>query len=166
MMRIRVVAATVLLLASSGEARQVAATRVRWVAAADAVSCTIRAILGQQQPGGIDKRLAALRKQLTKPPFSAFKRLTLLSVKPLKIIQGATQRTTLPTGKIIRLTFKERLLVNKQLRLRMHLSITPPKAKSFLPGTLFTIADGGTLLVAGDAYRGGTLVVGMTCRGK
>jgi len=134
--------------------------------AGDKVSCLVRAIDGQDKPGGIDKRLTALKKQLQKPPFSAYKSLRLLESKTLIVARGATQNNKLPTGKILRLTFKEKLLVQKKIRLRMHLSITPPKAKGFLPGTLFTIADGGTLLVAGDPYKGGTLVVGVTCSAK
>jgi hypothetical protein len=136
------------------------------VAASDAVSCTARAILGEQKPGGVDKRLKLLAKQFSKPPFSAYESLRLLEAKELTIAQAATQKTLLPTKKVLKLQFKEKLLVKGKVRLRMHLSITPPKAKAFLPGTLFTIADGGTLLVAGDSYQGGTLIVGITCKSK
>ena len=71
------------------------------------------------------------------------------------IPQGGSKQAKLPTGKILKLTFKEKLLSRKdKIQLRMHLSITPPKKKGFLPGTLFTIANGGTL------------VVGVTCLAK
>jgi hypothetical protein len=137
------------------------------VAQGTAVQCTIRSIHGLTGPGGIDKRLAFLRKQLSKPPFSAFKTLKLLEAKALVVPQNATKKAKLPTGKILKLTFKEQLLERKnKIRLRLHLSITPPKKTRFLPGTLYTIADRGTLLVAGDSYKGGTLVVGITCQSK
>jgi len=141
--------------------------RARLVASADSVKCTIRSIHGLPGPGGIDKRLHSLRKQLARPPFSSFKTLKLLQAVELEVPPQGTQETKLPTGKILKLSFKEKLLVRKdQIRLRMHLSITPPNSKRFLPGTLFTIANGGTLLVAGDKYNGGTHVVGVTCQSK
>lgn len=136
------------------------------IASGDTVGCTARAILGEQKPGGIDKRLKLLAKQLAHPPFSAYTSLRLLEAKEMSIAQGGLAKAMLPTKKQLKLRFKEKLLVDGKVRLRMHLSITPPKAKEFLPGTLFTIADGGTLLVAGDSYQGGTLIVGITCRSK
>jgi hypothetical protein len=132
--------------------------------AEEKVRCEIRSILGLQAKGRIDKRLAFLKRQLSKPPFSAFRKLDLLETKELRIPQGRELRTKLPTRKVLRLTFKEKLLVKNQVRLRMHLSIKPPRAVGFLPGTLFSIVDGGTLLIAGDKHRGGTLIVGITCR--
>lgn len=141
--------------------------KARLLASGDTVQCTIRSIHGLQGKGTIDRRLAFLRKQLSKPPFSAYRTMHLLGSKDLLLGQAATQQVKLPTGKILKLTFKEKLLQRKdQLRLRMHLSITPPKQTRFLPGTTFTIANGGTLLVAGDSYRSGTLVVGITCQAK
>ena len=133
-----------------------------------AVKCTIRSILAEEKAGGsIDKRLTFMRREFGKPPFSAYRTLRLLDSRDLLIAQGSNQRVNLPNGKILRLTFKERLLGRKdRLRLRMHLSITPPNERRFLPGTLFTIGNNGTLLVAGDKHKGGTLVVGITCQTK
>lgn len=150
------VAATLAAAAAPGTAR-----------AGDAVTCTLRLIHGLETPGGIDKRLAAFRKQLSKPPFSAFKTLRLVKQQELQIPRGATKKAKLPTGKILKLKFKERLLERKnKIRLRIHLSITPPKQKRFLPGTLYVISDGGTIFAGGDAFKGGRMVVGITCRSK
>lgn len=132
-----------------------------------AVKCTIRSILGQDSAGGVDKRLSFLRAQFHKPPFSAYKSVKLLEAHELLIPQGGSQELNLPNGKVLKLTFKERLLGRKdRLKLRLHLSITPPQQKTFLPGTLFTILNRGTLLVAGDKLKDGTLVVGITCQAK
>lgn len=156
-----------LLLAPPAMAQRTAAPPGVKLAAGNEVTCTVRSILALQQPGSVDKRLAFLRKKLAKPPFSAFKSFKLLESKELSIPQATRQKATLPTGKILKLTYKEKLLDGKDhLRLRMHLSITPPKGKKFLPGTLFTIANKGTLLVAGDKHQNGTLVVGITCEAK
>ena len=134
------------------------------VAAGSAVSCEVSSILATEEKGGIDSRLKSLKKQLAKPPFSAFKTMKLLASRKLIVPKGGKKATTLPSGKILTLSFKEKLLEKKDdVRLRMHLSIAPPKSKKFLPGTVFTIVDGGTLLVAGDKHKGGTLVVGITC---
>lgn len=133
----------------------------------DAVICDVRAIHGSGNAGAVDTGLALLRRQLSKPPFSAYKSFKLLGLSKLDLAQGKRKQLLLPTKKVLRLTFKERILGPKQeVRLRLHLSITPPRALGFLPGTLFTIADRGTLLVAGDRYDGGTLIVGITCRSK
>jgi hypothetical protein len=140
----------------------------RPVPAVASVRCTVRAIHAQHsKKARPDKRLAPLRKQLSKPPFSAYRSFQLLDVKELDIPQAATRQVSLPTGKVLKLTFKERLLGRKnQLRLRMHLSITPPHERQFLPGTLYTIANRGLILVAGDKHLDGTLVVGITCQAR
>jgi hypothetical protein len=136
------------------------------------VKCTIRSVLAEEKAGGgLDKRLAFLRKEFGKPPFSSYKTLKLLDSRELVIPQDGSKRVNLPNGKVLRLQFKERLLGRKdRLKLRMHLSITPPNEKRFLPGTLFTIINKGTLLVAGDKVGGkptdGMLVVGITCQAK
>ena len=137
------------------------------VATGASVKCTIRSILGLQTPGGIDKRLTFMRRQFSRPQFSSYKSVKLLEAKELDIPQGGKKQLTLPTGKILKLTFKERLLGRKdRVRLRLHLSITPPKETRYFPGTVLTIADKGTLLVAGDKHQGGTLIVGLTCQAK
>jgi len=132
-----------------------------------AVKCTIRSILGTQSPDGIDKKLAFLKRQLSKPPFSAYKTLKLIESKDLVVPQDHSSTLKLPNDKLLKLTFKERLLGRKdRLRLRLHLTISDPAQKRFLAGTLFTIINKGTLLVAGDKYKDGTLVVGITCQAK
>lgn len=137
------------------------------LAASASVRCTVRSMLGTQKAGSVDKRLSFLSKQLAQPPFSAFKSFKLLAAKELKIGQGATEELVLPSQKLLRLSFTEKLLDgNNKVRLRLHLSITPPKRKKFLPGTQFSIADGGTLLVGGDKHADGTLVVGVTCKSQ
>jgi hypothetical protein len=137
------------------------------VAVGASVKCTIRAIHGLQAPGGIDKRLSFIRRELSRPQFSAYKTIKLLEAKEMEVPQGGQKQLTLPTGKILKLTFKERLLGRKdRIRLRLHLSITPPNEKRYLPGTLLTIANRGTLLVAGDKHQGGMLIVGITCQAK
>jgi hypothetical protein len=131
------------------------------------VKCTIRSILAEEKAGGIDKRLEFLRREFSKPPFSAYHTLKLVDSRDMVIGQDSRQRVNLPNGKILRLTFKERLLGRRnRLRLRMQLSITPPNEKRFLPGTQFSIINKGTLLVAGDKLKDGTLVVGITCQEK
>ena len=134
------------------------------LAADQDAKCTIHEMLGYEKSGGIDRRLSHLKKQLTQAPFSAFKTFKLLAVKGIVAPQRQKAKTVLSTGKVLSLTFKEKLLEKKgDVRLRMHLSIAPPKSKKYLPGTIFTIVNGGTLLVAGDKHEGGTVVVGITC---
>lgn len=135
--------------------------------ARDAVRCQLHVMLGVKAPGGIDPRLKQLRRQLLKSPFDDFKTIKLLTDRALRIQRKQLANVALPTGKLLKLTYKEKLLDAKnKVRLRMHLSITPPKTRDFLPGTLFSIADGGTLLVAGERHQGGTLIIGISCRSR
>lgn len=131
------------------------------VAQGDRVSCTIRSILAHQGAGGIDKRLAFLRKQLSKPPFSAYKAFQLVESRVLAIPRNVTRETSLPTKKLLKVTFLDKLLVKKKVRLRLNLTLKPR-----LKNTKLTIADGGTLVLAGDKYKNGVLVVGVTCSAK
>jgi hypothetical protein len=165
---LRGVLLSLLLLPTAASAGGAATPKVEPKAEPGPVArCTIRSIIAEEKGGGIDKRLAFLRREFGKPPFSAYHTLKLLDARDLVIPQGGRQRVNLPNGKILQLTFKERLLGRKdRLRLRMHLSITPPNERRFLPGTLFTIVNKGTLLVAGDRYKDGTLAVGITCQTK
>ena len=126
-----------------------------------AVRCTVRCIHAHQRPGGIDRRLAFLSKQLKRPPFSAFKSFQLLTARDLTIPQkAAAKEARLPTKKVLRLAFREKLLDGKKIKLRMLLTIKP-KIK-----TVFTIRDRGTMLLAGTKYKRGTLVVGITCSAR
>lgn len=130
------------------------------VAQADAVKCTVRCIRAHQGAGGIDKRLTFLRKLLAEPPFSAFKSFELLTVKALNIPRSQTREAPLPTKKTLSLTFKDKLVLGKKVKLRLQLAIKPKL------NTVYTISDGGTMLVAGAKHRGGKLVVGITCAAK
>ncbi len=136
------------------------------VAAADTVSCTVRSMQGLAAKGGIDKRLKLLNKQLSKPPFSLFKTIRLVEARKLSIAQGASSKTTLPDGKVLSLTFKEKLLVKSRLRLRMFLTLAHPRTKKLLARTVYSIADGGTFLLAGAKFKGGTMIVGVTCKAR
>lgn len=151
------IAAIALLLALPATAR------------ADAAACTVRAIHALTQAGGIDKRLAPLKRQLRGKQFSAYKTMRLLSSKTLSIAHGAWEQTPLPTGKVLKLQYKDKLLQKKRVWLRMHLAIVPRNTKGLglVPGavnTVFSIVDGGTMMVAGAKHRGGTLIIGITCK--
>jgi hypothetical protein len=142
------------------------------------VKCLVRAIhgSGQQAPGpqgpppSIDPRLSSLQKQLSMRPFASFKTIKLLNTKEIELPESSSTSVTLPSGKILMLAFKERVQrrpgAEIVLRLRLSISTPKPSPKERRFGTTFTIASQGTLLVAGDHYRGGTLVVGITCANK
>ncbi|PIE18537.1 MAG: hypothetical protein CSA65_04425 [Proteobacteria bacterium] len=132
----------------------------------DKVACTVRAMHGLEVAGEIDKRLKALEKKLKRPPFSPYKRIQLLQAKKLTIAQSGYQQTALPDGKVLKLTFKEKLLLKGRLRVRMHLELTEPKSKKLLARTVYSIADGGTFLVAGAKYKGGIMIIGITCKAR
>lgn len=134
----------------------------------DPVSCVIRSIYGTaKEATGIDKQLSFLHRQLSRPPFSSFKTLKLLEEKNLEVPPGQMRQLSLPSGKILRLTYKDMLIGSKKKpRLRFNLSITPPKEKKFLPSTTFTLVNRGTLLVAGENFQQGTMIVGVTCWSK
>ncbi len=135
-------------------------------------SCTIRSIHGLAAPGGLDKRLRPLHKQLARPPFSSFKTMKLIKASALVIPQNSMKQVTLPTGKILKLTFKEKLLERKdKVRLRMHLSITPPQedplfARDALHHRQRGYAPGGGRQVQGRYVGGGRHLPGQVASGS
>jgi hypothetical protein len=143
-----------------------AAPATSHAAPTDKVACTVRAMHGLEAAGGIDKRLKSLKKKLSRPPFSPYKTIKLLQAKKLTIVQSANQKATLPDGKVLKLTFKEKLLIKGRLRVRMHLKLTEPRSKKLLARTVYSIADGGTFLVAGAKYKGGIMIIGVTCKAR
>jgi len=139
----------------------------RVLVANDAASCTVRAIRALAHKGGIDKRLRFLRRQLSRAPFSAFRSFKLLSAKKLAIPHGASRKTTLPGGRLLKLTFKDKLLLKRKVRLRMHLRVhKTARAKKLLQNTLYTVVNGRTFLNVYAAEKGKALVVGITCSAK
>jgi hypothetical protein len=129
--------------------------------ASSPVQCTLYSLLGTRTPGRIDPRLRLLRRHLMRPPFSAFKKLTLLNTKVLPPLKR--QEVLLPNGKILRLIFLERLLgLRTRPLLRFQFVISPPRQPS--PAALFSIPSGGVFLAEGGGHEEGTLIVGIICR--
>ncbi len=136
------------------------------VAAGDQILCTVRAIHALQRPGKLDRRLDFLRKQLTSPPFAGFRTMSLLSAQELTIPQASSKAVVLPNGVRLRLTFREKVLQGGQVHLRVLSTSSRPQEKRKLAQTLYKLMDHGTTLVVHPGFKGGALIVGLTCQAR
>jgi hypothetical protein len=128
------------------------------------VACQVRTILADNRPGGIDRRLADF-PQLGRPPFSAYKRIELLGTRPLTLPPLGSGDLDLPNGRVLKLTFHDKIAQAGRARLRLELSIGRPRQRA-LSRTTLVMDDGDTVFHAGQPYRSGTLILAITCRAK
>jgi hypothetical protein len=107
---------------------------------------------------GIDPRIGSL-PQLAKPPFSSYASYRLLSRTRLPIEAATPASTALPNGRTLQVSLRDVLAAQK--RFRVAASINQPGGSTFLPLVEVTIPPGEPFFVAGQAYQGGILVVGI-----
>jgi|ERR1700722_1921537 hypothetical protein len=99
--------------------------------------------------------------QLTKPPFSVFNTYRLLDKKIIPLQVGGTGPFTLPNTRVLQVTF-----VNQTPEKRFHIqvAINQPGGKSYLKLLEVTAGANETFFVAGQPYKDGILVLGITLR--
>ncbi len=96
---------------------------------------------------------------LDKPPFSAFRSFRLVRRERVALLRGVPARTTLPDGRVLELSLKERL---GEGRARIAASVGRPGGASFLPLLEVAARAGEPFFVAGQSWGGGTLVLGIS----
>ncbi len=99
--------------------------------------------------------------QLTKPPFSVFNTYRVLDKKIIPIEVGKTGPYTLPNNRVLQVTF-----VNPTPDKRFHIqvAINQPGGNAFLKLLEVTAGPNETFFVAGQPYKEGILVLGITLR--
>jgi hypothetical protein len=103
----------------------------------------------------IDPRIGRL-PALEKEPFSLYDRIDLVDKARMPLVKNEPKTLTLPDGRVLRTALLE-VLPHGALRLRA--SINKPGGKDFLPLLEVKAKPGQAFIVAGQAYKGGILVL-------
>jgi hypothetical protein len=99
--------------------------------------------------------------QLTKPPFSVFNTYKILDKKIIPLQAGGMGPFTLPNSRVLQVTF-----VNQTPEKRFHIrvAINQPGGNAYLKLLEVTAGENETFFVAGQPYKDGVLVLGITLR--
>jgi len=110
--------------------------------------------------GSIDPALGKM-SQLRKPPFSVFNTYRLLDKKVIPIELGRTGPYLLPNGRVLQVTFAN---PTQDRRFHVQVAIEQPGGKAYLKLLEVTAGANETFFVAGQPYKDGILVLGLTMR--
>lgn len=122
------------------------------------VPAEVLVVLAKEEAGSIDpelKKLTALRR----PPFNSFRSMQILSKPKVKLTPGKDAVVSLPNGRRLKLAL---LQIMPDGRYKMKVSINRPDKSDYLPLLQVVASAGDPFFVAGQTYKGGTLVVGVT----
>jgi hypothetical protein len=124
---------------------------------ANSVPAEVLVVLAKEEQGQIDpqlKKLTALRR----PPFNSFRSMKILSRPKVTLVPGKDSLVSLPNGRRVKLTL---LRVMPDGRYKVRAAINRPDKSDYLPLLQVVASAGDPFFVAGQAYQGGTLVVGV-----
>lgn len=125
--------------------------------ATSSVPAEVLVVLAKEEQGEIDpqlKKLTALRR----PPFNSFRSMKILSRPKVTLKPGKDALVSLPNGRRVKLTL---LRVMPDGRYKVRAAINRPDKSDYLPLLQVVASAGDPFFVAGQAYQGGTLVVGV-----
>ena len=122
------------------------------------VPAEVLVVLAKEEAGSIDPQLAKL-PALRRPPFNSFRSMKILSRPKLTLTPGKDALVPLPNGRRVKLTL---LRVMPDGRYKVRAAINRPNKSDYLPLLQVMASAGDPFFVAGQAYQGGTLVVGVT----
>ncbi len=106
---------------------------------------------------GLDPRLGNL-PELAKPPFSAYDSYELLSREEFTLARRQPKFAPLPNGRVMELELLERAAGQVRIAAR----VNHPNGKDYLPLLEVRAHKGQHFIVAGQAHRGGILVLVLT----
>jgi hypothetical protein len=112
---------------------------------------------------GIDPKIGKM-PALEQPPFSSYNSYKLLDRVKLPLTKGKSSTTKLPTGRELMVALKDVIDSKKKDEPRKYVvtaSIQKPDGNSFLPLLEVNAKPGEPFFVAGQTYKGGTLVIGI-----
>ncbi|HSN84242.1 MAG TPA: hypothetical protein VLS88_16800 [Polyangiales bacterium] len=121
------------------------------------VPAEVLVVLAKEEEGEIDpqlKKLTALRR----PPFNSFRSMKILSRPKVTLTPGKDALVSLPNGRRVKLTL---LRVMPDGRYKVRAAINRPDKADYLPLLQVVASAGDPFFIAGQAYQGGTLVVGV-----
>jgi hypothetical protein len=111
-------------------------------------------------PGSIDPAIGKM-PQLQKPPFSVFNTYRLLDKKVVPIDLGRAGSYSLPNGSILQVTFAN---PTQDKRFHIQVAINTPGGTAYLKLLEVTASPNETFFVAGQPFKDGVLVLGLTMR--
>jgi hypothetical protein len=124
-------------------------------------NATLMVLLATQADGGaIDPAIGPM-PQLAKPPFSAYNSYKLLEKASLHLEQGKPVTQALPNGRTLQVTLVE---AKGEKRYRVAAAINQANGQAFVKLMEVTAVVGEPFFVAGQAYQGGTLVLGIALK--
>jgi hypothetical protein len=144
--------------AASAEPQQQAPQQAPQAVASANIEVMILHATNSDAGAGIDPAIGRL-PALGQPPFSSFNTYKLLSRTPFLVNKSAPTTTKLPNDRVLQITLRE---VLQQSRFRIDTSINQPGGTTFLPLLSVTAPAGEPFFVAGQSYKGGMLVIGIT----
>ena len=121
------------------------------------VPAEVLVVLAKEEAGKIDPQLEKLTA-LRRPPFNSFRSMKILSRPKLKLTPGKAELISLPNGRRMKLTL---LRVMPDGRYKVKAAINRPDKADYLPLLQVVASAGDPFFVAGQTYKGGTLVVGV-----
>jgi hypothetical protein len=127
------------------------------VASAQGVQAEVLIVLASEQEGAIDSDLREMTA-LRRPPFNAFRTMTVLSRPRIRLVQGRPEEVALPNGRRLRIELEQ---VMPDGRFRVRVSINRPNQNDYLPLLQVAASPGDPFFVAGQSHQGGTLVIGI-----
>jgi hypothetical protein len=132
-------------------------------AAQATIACEVVVLHATNDGTGIDPKIGKM-PELGQPPFSSYNSYKLLDRPKLALAKGKSTTVKLPTGRDLMVTFKEVIEPKKKdepKRYTITASIQKPDGNSFLPLLEVNAKAGENFFVAGQNYKGGTLVIGI-----
>jgi hypothetical protein len=123
----------------------------------DPVPADVLIVLAANAPGSIDPRLANV-PALRRPPFDAYRSMSLLSSPRISLRIGQPHEIPLPNGRQIRIVLRD---VTPDGRYRLQVSINRPGQRDYLPELNVVASPGDPFFVAGQSFQAGTLVIGF-----
>lgn len=119
------------------------------------VFADVMVLLASNDGKGIDPRAKDLG-ELRRPPFSSFDSYAVLDEARLPLKEAVASTLPLPNGRVLVTTLLERL--GPEI-IRLSAAINKPNEKDYLPLLEVKAQLGQRFIVAGQSYRGGTLVL-------
>ena len=127
------------------------------------VSVEIVILHATNDGSGIDPKIGKM-PALAQPPFSSYNSYKLLDRLKLPLAKGKSTTTKLPTGRDLMVSLKDIIEPKKKDDPRRYVvtaSIQKPDGNTFLPLLEVNAKPGEPFFVAGQTYKGGTVVIGI-----
>ena len=124
--------------------------------------CRLQVVHALPTDGGVDEKIKPLEERLRRPPFREWKTFRLLTEEERELRPTSSTEYQLPEGRKAELLFAERATVpTGKPQIRGSLKIEGPRSAA---RTMFSLDEGGVLLVAGHRHQGGILIYSLSCR--